>query len=179
MQERNTKRNAANQKNENPLDYVKELKNKSILSLVVEDVSAVSTQTIDLSDDIAKRTCFTGNGQVQQEDMTTGLFFREYLLKQFSDYRNQSESEVLQYEMEYLIAGKDSDVANLAGVAERMLAIREVANYIYLKGDAEKTALANTIALVTAGWTANPAVVKVVEEGILVAWAFSESLPDR
>ena len=72
---------AAIQKNENPLDYVKELKNKSILSLVVEDVSAVSTQTIDLSDDIAKRTCFTGNGQVQQEDMTTGLFFREYLLK--------------------------------------------------------------------------------------------------
>ena len=159
-------------------DYVKELKNKSILSLVVEDVSAVSTQTIDLSHDIAKRTCFTGNGQAQQEDMTTGLFFREYLLKQFSDYRNQSESEVLQYEMEYLIAGKDSDVANLAGVAERMLAIREVANYIYLKGDAEKTALANTIALVTAGWTANPAVVKVVEEGILVAWAFSESIKD-
>lgn len=110
--------------------------------------------------------------------MTTGLFFREYLLKQFSDYRNQSESEVLQYEMEYLVAGKDSDVANLAGVAERMLAIREVANYIYLKGDAEKTALANTIALVTAGWTANPAVVKVVEEGILVAWAFSESIKD-
>lgn len=176
--ERNTKRNSANQKNENPLDYVKELKNKSILSLVVEDVSAVSTQTIDLSDDIAKRTCFTGNGEAQQEDMTTGLFFREYLLKQFSDYRNQSESEVLQYEMEYLIAGKDSDVANLAGVAERMLAIREVANYIYLKGDAEKTALANTIALVTAGWTANPAVVKVVEEGILVAWAFSESIKD-
>ena len=70
--------------------------------------------------------------------MTTGLFFREYLLKQFSDYRNQSESEVLQYEMEYLIAGKDSDVANLAGVAERMLAIREVANYIYLKGDVYK-----------------------------------------
>lgn len=128
--ERNTKRNSANQKNENPLDYVKELKNKSILSLVVEDVSAVSTQTIDLSDDIAKRTCFTGNGEAQQEDMTTGLFFREYLLKQFSDYRNQSESEVLQYEMEYLIAGKDSDVANLAGVAERMLAIREVANYM-------------------------------------------------
>lgn len=30
--ERNTKRNTANQKNENPLDYVKELKNKSILS---------------------------------------------------------------------------------------------------------------------------------------------------
>ena len=78
--ERNTKRNSANQKNENPLDYVKELKNKSILSLVVEDVSAVSTQTIDLSDDIAKRTCFTGNGEAQQEDMTTGLFFREYLL---------------------------------------------------------------------------------------------------
>lgn len=126
---------------------------------------------------LQKRTCFT-EGQAQQEDMTTGLFFREYLLKQFSDYRNQSESEVLQYEMEYLIAGKDSDVANLAGVAERMLAIREVANYIYLKGDAEKTALANTIALVTAGWTANPAVVKVVEEGILVAWAFSESIKD-
>ena len=38
--------------------------------------------------------------------------------------------------------------------------------------------MAITIALVTAGWTANPAVGKVVEEGILVAWAFSESIKD-
>ena len=176
--ERNTKRNAANQKNENPLDYVKELKNKSpvvisscctcpfpvkqVLFAISSDKSMVCVDTADTSSTTSDRI----------------LLFREYLLKQFSDYRNQSESEVLQYEMEYLIAGKDSDVANLAGVAERMLAIREVANYIYLKGDAEKTALANTIALVTAGWTANPAVVKVVEEGILVAWAFSESIKD-
>lgn len=49
------------ERTKNPLDEVKELMNEGILSLVIDDVSQVSTLALDKKDDIAGRECYKGN----------------------------------------------------------------------------------------------------------------------
>lgn len=164
----------------NPLDEVKELMNKGILSLVMDDVPQVSTLALDKEDDIARRVCYQGNAVRDRNNsgVEEGLFFREYLLREFGSYRDPSEGDALQYVQEYFIAGKSSDLDNLTAVVERLLGIREAVNYIRIHKDAERTALAKAIALTIGGVSLNPGIIAIIKEGILAAWAFTDSVQD-
>lgn len=168
------------EKTKNPLEEVRELKNKGILSLVINDVSKISELTIDGEDAIAERECCQGDGRVSLDisDMEEGLFFREYLLQEFGSYREPSEGTALQYAQEYFIAGKNSDIDNLTAVTERLLGIREVVNYIRIHKDTKRTALAKAMALTIGGASLNPALIAIIKEGILAAWAFTDSIED-
>ena len=165
-------------KMDNPLEHVKELKNKGILSMVVEDVSEVS-QLIITEDNLTGRVCNQGNYEKQKEiGAGDAIFFKEYLIQEFGCYTGTKENTALAYELEYLIANKDSDADNLTAVVERLLGIREAVNYVYLRSDKEKYALSHTMALAIAGVSVNPLIIAAVREGILAAWAFTESVGD-
>ena len=49
----------------------------------------------------------------------------------------------LQYELEYILAGKNSDIENLRWVAGRLILFREAANAVYLYSDRVKVAEAD------------------------------------
>lgn len=165
---------------ENPLEKVKEMKNTGILSLVVDDVSELSELAIDTTDDISKRSLYQGNYKTEDttSEFAEGLFFREYMLREFGNYRSQENSGVLKYAQEYLIAGKTTDKDNLTAVVERLLAVREVVNYLHIRKDPEKIALAHAMAVAIGGVSLNPIVIAVIKEGILAAWAFTDSVED-
>lgn len=166
-------------KMDNPLDYAKDLKNKAILSLVVEDTNTVSGLSMEKDDSLMARTCQQGNyGESDSLNMMDTIFFKEYLMREFGNYTSGQEDTALQYELEYLIAGKYSDQDNLTAVVERLVGIREVVNYLYLRADPEKYALSYTMALAIAGISVNPLIIAAVREGILAAWAFTESVED-
>lgn len=163
---------------ENPMDHVKDLKNKAILSQVIDNVAAISDSSFEDKQDLLHRQLYRGNYTGEKPGVTDKLLFKEYLLEQFGSYRKVNSQGVLKYEQEYLICGKSSDEENLTKIVERLLAIREVANYVFLHKDTEKVALAYSMALLIGGPSLNPAVIKVIQEGIIAAWAYTESVQD-
>ena len=85
---------------------------------------------------------------------------------------------MLSYEWEYLFAGKNSDSANLEEVVKSLRGVREVMNFATLMQDTEKKSLALSIATATVGVTGILPLIKAVQAGILLAWAFVESVLD-
>lgn len=164
---------------ENPITYVKDWKNTGILKLIEADTSAMSDAKLDLSETLGKRDKNQGTQCIQMTDDWYGrILFQEYLMKYFSSYVNAKEEVCLRYELEYLIEGKATDKENLSGIATKLLAIREAANFVYLQTDTAKKSEAFTLATLIAGVSANPLLVKALQEGILAAWAFAESVSD-
>ena len=84
----------------------------------------------------------------------------------------------MKYQIEYILAGKDTDWQNLEYVAKRLLRWREVANFLYLLTDAAKIAAAEALALSLTAVCMCPELAEPVKYTILLAWAYVESLQD-
>ncbi len=164
---------------ENPLEIVLALKQNAILGMVVEDTQSLSTQKVDLSDSLLKRECERGTaGEEESVDWYEKVLALEYLDQYFSDYTSPAEGHAFSYELEYVLCGKEEDRANLEGAVNRLLLVREAGNVAHILSDSEKLNYALMIAEALAGFTGNPAIVKVVQIGIVGAWAYMESIQD-
>lgn len=164
---------------ESPIDFVKNLKRNTILGMVVEDVDKVSKQNILNVQTLSERTLLEGTRtETMGNDWYQKILLELYLQTYFSNYANEMEDHALSYELEYIVCGKKEDKANLDGVVTRLMLAREAANVIALVSDREKVSEAEVIATALAGFTGNPAVVKVVQIGIIGAWAYLESILD-
>ena len=111
------------------------------------------------------------------------VFFLAYLLEHFPDAaeylaEGKESGAWLDYQLEYLIAGKDTDIANLEAVCGRLLAIREGMNYAYLLSDSAKVAECAALAAALVGATMIPGLVEAMKQVLLLAWAFAESVLD-
>ena len=164
---------------ENPIEYVADWKNTGILSLIGADEQAMSELAIDRANCLENREKANGTMELSGSgEWYERILFQEYLMKYFGCYTEAKEDSALQYELEYLIAGGSTDKENLAEVATRLLAIREAANFIFIQADKGKVAEALTLATLLIGYSCNPILVRAVQEGILAAWAFAESVSD-
>ena len=67
---------------------------------------------------------------------------------------------------------------NLESVIKRLLFVREAANITHILGDGDKRAKTLGMAEALAGFTGNPAVVRLVQTGVIAAWAYVESILD-
>ena len=88
------------------------------------------------------------------------------------------EKSLLKYQIEYILAGKDTDWQNLEYVAKRLLRWREAANVIYILTDSAKIAEAEAMALALTAVALCPELAEPVKYTILFAWAYLESLQD-
>ncbi len=88
------------------------------------------------------------------------------------------QNTALQYEAEYLIAGKASDRDNLSASVQRLLAIREGLNLIHIMSDAGKRAEARNLAMLITGAGAVTPLLMVTAFFIMSVWALGESLMD-
>lgn len=84
----------------------------------------------------------------------------------------------LDYEVEYLVAGKDSDKANLMGALERLLAVREGINLIHILADSEKRSEARKLAMAITGLAGASPLILVTTFLVMSVWALGESLMD-
>ena len=85
---------------------------------------------------------------------------------------------VLDYEVEYIISGNDSDSENLKTVLWKLLAFRSVMNLSYILMSAEKSLQAEETAALLSAALLIPQFVKVVAFLLKSAWAFAEALAD-
>ena len=106
------------------------------------------------------------------------MLFGEYLLEHFTKFTDEEHTGFLDYELEYVLAGKDSDKENLESVARKIVLFRFVPNYAYIQTDSEMRAEAETAAMALCTLLAVPAITEAAAQGILMAWAYGESIMD-
>jgi len=171
---------------DNPTDLLEGRKRQGILKLVLEEDSELSCQTIQ-SDGLIQERMRRGQinqGNVPVEELSSGeqvlerFLFQEYLLKYMSRYGAENGDKALRYQIEYLVAGGDSDAENLRTVANRICFIREAANAMYLFSDGEKRMEAQLAAELACSLTMVPELAPLLEAAILLGWAYAESIYD-
>ena len=171
---------------DNPVEHIYELKNSFILGMVMKDTSSLSTKTIQkenlLSYRIARGNITKGTGchpqRAKTETITDEFFFQEYLMDKFGCYTEEKENNCLDYEIEYILVGKDKDIENLEGVVIRLLALREASNILHLMGDDNKRTPVRLLAKAIALLCKCEQIALPIEYTILFAWSYIESLYD-
>lgn len=171
---------------DNPTWKLNEKRKTGILKWVVEDADELSDCRISqdnlIYDRMERGEINIGNWPKEEPakggELLERFFFQEFLLMYLGSYGGEEKGEALRYQIEYLIAGRDSDVDNLKYVANTLCAIREAANAIYLFSDAEKCAEAELAAAALAGVLLVPELTPLFKVTLLLGWAYAESLYD-
>ncbi|MDE7283695.1 MAG: hypothetical protein K2N85_08955 [Lachnospiraceae bacterium] len=167
---------------DNPADVANATRSIGVLNLVVDDIGSISTTKIMPEQYISRRVLMQGSGTCSEAEAISGtsndILFLAYLFDKCGYYRDEKEDSMLQYQIEYIIAGKDTDWQNLEQIAKTLLKWREVANVLYIMSDGAKIAEAEAMALALTAVMLCPELVEPVKYTILFAWAYVESLQD-
>ena len=176
-----------------------------ILLYVTDDVGALSNQELSVEElpsesrsadrdaadffsgalsflDVSEWKELLSGLQVEKWDssaLVDEFYLLAYAEENFASYvRSPARESALQYETEYLIAGKASDRENLKAVANRILGLRFLANYVYLSGSSEWKAASGSAAAALTGLLGFPQAKKAVEVLLTAAVSFGESMLD-
>ena len=171
---------------ENPTRVLEEQRSKGILRMVIADQDTLSANTLDLSNLIYSRMkqgkVSRGNLSLPEskwtEGMTERFFFQEYLLRYMGHYGQEDDKDALHYQIEYLIAGQNNDTENLRNVANRICALREAANVLYLMSDEKKQLEAEVMAGLISSVLLVPGLAPLLKAAIVLGWAYAESVYD-
>lgn len=166
-------------KGEHLVDDVNAFKSKGVLEQVIPSDKEVSSKTFDLANSVSHRSLEHGNSRNSSKATTVDkVIFSIYLRDKFQYYGKNLNHSGQDYEIEYIIVGKDNDTDNLKGVVTRLLAIREVANFIALYKDPVRNGEALELSVALAGVTLNPAIIEIVHYALMAAWAYIEAVLD-
>lgn len=165
---------------DNPADLVNGARGLGTLSLVLNQDKELSTRAVNLSNYVTGRDCEKGSGVGSRARLSQAqkLLFNKYIIDKTNCYTSEDNEATLQYQLEYILAGKASDEENLKKVVERLLFIRQAANLTYLFSDATKVAEAEALALSLTAVAMAPEFAEPVKLSILLAWAYAESIYD-
>lgn len=159
----------------NPIEEMKQLLDQGIWSLAVPANAQISNKAITLDETLENRKLESGNmKEALASSSYDRILFQEYVKEAGGSFFSPASENALSYGMEYVLCGKCSDEENLKAVVNRLLLIREGINYVYLQTDTVKQAEALSVATALAGSV--PAVIPIVQQGILAAWAYAESV---
>ena len=163
---------------ESPIGDVDQIKAKGWLSLVLPPNSTVSGRHFDPAD---FPSTAAEDLRLPEDGLPTVLekvAFNEYLLATFSNYLESRRSDTAQYEIEYILYGKDSDEANLKTALDRIMWMREGANILYLYGSPVRREEAMLLASAMTGWAGIPLLTILTQASLIAAWAYAESILD-
>lgn len=166
---------------DNPVEDIP-IRDTGFLARVTAGSGGVSGRKISQQYYLSQRELNYGNGLAPDREAAGGIvdeiIFDEYLLEHCGSYTNQLDKSLLRYQIEYILCGYDSDSANLEAALQRILLIREVSNYLYLQSDSGKKAEAKALAASVSAVALVPQLQPVLEQAILLGWAYAESIND-
>lgn len=167
---------------DNPADAVEELSTGSVLNYAIKDVNSISRNTCNLSEYISHRAsnkgCGLDSSQQVSDSVLSKNLYTKYILDKCGYFNNKKENAKINYQIEYLLKGKDSDVSNLELVAEQIFKIRYAINMAYLFSDSGKQMEAEELALAVTSAIMQPQLCEAVKISILFAWGYAESAKD-
>ncbi len=166
----------------NPIDYIDTLKKTPLLTLVMPKDMKLSSKRISLSDTVSHRNLNQGYGDFsdvsEENGAVSALLFGEYVTEHFSTALDGGNIGAVDYEIEYILEGKESDEDNLEAVVKKLLMLRFAPNYVFLQADSAKKAEAEALAATLCTLLAMPAIIDAAAQMILLAWAYGESVVD-
>jgi hypothetical protein len=186
-------------KNENvietALDHLKEGEKNKGISISIPDVTfpsvkvlrdavfgeetALSEKSIDLSRSIQTRDLSKGEDQSKENSFLDLGYFHRYLFQNFGYYGDKNLNvwdSSLEYQLEYMVSGKDEDLKNLENVMWRIFLLRAGGDYLFFHQDGERMAAAEAKAFALIGFTGNMALVETLKELLLVGQAIEEGI---
>lgn len=163
------------------LETVSRMAGKDLLSICVPEGTKVSGAALDMRD-LPSALVSVGSESYQMsaavlQDVLAGALFTEYASRFFSSFRAEKDGKS-QYEKEYFLNGARSERDNLKAAVNRLVAVREALNLLYLFRDSSKRNEARTLALAITGAAGIAPLTEVVTFFILTVWAFAESVED-
>lgn len=164
----------------NPVDNITKLRKLGLMAFAFPDGEGISDNSIDLNKTLSGRSLNRGMGLMPETEngLSERIALGEFALDYFTDFLTAPGGEVLQYQIEYIIGGKNKDSDNLKAVMNRILLIRMGLNYVYLFSDAEKTAQIYEIAGIISAILLMPEGVEAIAQMVRVMWAYAESMMD-
>ena len=159
------------------LSFISSLISKGVLAYVKEDISENTADT-SLLPSVTENT---GSSEDEEDisDLTANkIIFGEYILSHFGSAAGARDDTVLEYEIEYIIGGKSSDLENLKTVVSRLVALRSGLNFVSILTDSEKKQEAESLAQAMVGVTGMPVLIKAVQMLIMTAWSAAEAVAD-
>lgn len=164
-------------------DGITEAKKSGLLSLVLPKSFILSSKAVNPEELLSVRTKETGWGSFPRRSNTGGfegkLLFEQYILETFgSATETHGKDRNLDYEIEYMISGKNSDEENLRSVVRQLFCFRLAMNYVYLLSDAKKQGEVEVMALALAAVALHPEVAEGLKQILLLLWCFGESVMD-
>lgn len=168
------------EKEENPLGFFQNLRKKVLTEIALPGDHLVSRKSVEGMEGISVREKREGKGEVPSEEknISEKFYLIAYISEHFGSYVQDWEDRPLVYEQEYLIGGKNDDMDNLCIVLDKIRRLRMAPNYLYLQTDETKKAEAKVLAGVLSVLAGNPELTEIITQGILMAWAYGESVMD-
>ena len=164
----------------NPIGALKRLRRKKLMKIVCPQ-GGISKSKVPSGELCSKRWGKrSGNWDwdFQYGGLTDNLLFREYLLSHFPYYGKEDGGKPLHYQIEYILAGKNSDEANLKKTVQELLVLREACNYLCCVKSPVMSSQAGGLAALLIGWTGIPELVAALKHVLLLGWSYAESLMD-
>ena len=165
---------------ENPTEGINQFRSQGLLPIVCS--KPISGRTINPQLYVSERNLVEGNGVWEKWEEHNSfeelLLLNEYFMLKTGNYLNEKDSRVLQYQTEYLIAGKENDTDNLKSVVNRLLLIRGGANSVYFFTDETMKAEAETAAAALSCVLLMPELQEVFQAAIIAGWIYAESVND-
>lgn len=171
--------NTEEKKKNGIVEFVKKLKEDGIMGYVInEDISDNSIEINNLPSDVYDKDNIKWKNYSSEKELLRKALASQYIFDKFGSYINKSVSGNLQYEIEYILFGNESDRKNIKECINKIITIREGFNFLYLLKDGTKRNEAYELALTIVGMTGMPAVIRITQFLILGAWSYAESVVD-
>ncbi|MCR5675560.1 MAG: DUF5702 domain-containing protein [Lachnospiraceae bacterium] len=165
---------------DNPADAVESQKGVGIVNLAVPDPSSISTVSVDLSRYVSHREKNRGTGLDEEESLSVidRMLINQYMVEKTGCFTRPKEGSLLKYQLEYLIAGQNSDFENLESCARAIMFWREATNLVCLLSDNSKVAMVEALAGVLSALVFVPELQEPLKWSMIFAWSFAESVSD-
>ncbi len=155
---------------------------KGILKYVQDNLAKIPDTGLPLDNTVSYRKNMEGIGIVRPDSdpdsAVNELLFTEYIGWKMHNYTDGEKDGPQQCEMEYVICGKNTDIANLRAVSERIFVSRELVNTIAVFQDSGKKNQAKLLATAAALLLVSPELEEPLTNMILMAWGTAESFVD-
>lgn len=170
-----------------PEDYRLSEKECPMTDISFPEAGRRINETIDFKDDgnilsiLESWSCGWNYGEELRETAADAAVCM-YIQEVFSDASNATpeieHERVLDYEIEYILAGNESDKENLKAVLWKLIAFRCVMNMAHLSADSEKQVQVYDTALLVSAAILIPQFTEITAFLLKMAWAFAEALAD-
>ena len=153
----------------------------ALTEAVFGSTAMLSDKSVNLRERLLKRTLKVGSGTREEISFLDMQFFHSYLFEHFYHYGAGNKNvwkNALEYQLEYIIAGKENDRKNLENIMWRIFLMRAGGNYLLYHSDAKELAQAEAESVALVGIKGNAVLIQMVREVLLISRAIETGIKE-